>query len=97
MALLFIGATIIALIITKKVLNHDRSGSVVHYSNFPSEFVVQRPVEVWLPEGYDPLSSERYPVMYMHDGQFLFLGSHSWYKWTPWNWNVDLIMPRMIR
>ena len=97
MALLFIGATIIALIITKKVLNHERSGSVVHYSNFPSEFVVQRPVEVWLPEGYDPSSSERYPVIYMHDGQFLFLGSRSWYTWTPWNWNVDVTIPRMIR
>ena len=52
-ALLFISATIIALIITKKVLNDGRSGSIVHYSNFPSEFVVKRPVEVWLPEGYD--------------------------------------------
>ena len=96
-ALLFISATIIALIITKKVLNDGRSGSIVHYSNFPSEFVVKRPVEVWLPEGYDSSSSERYPVIYMQDGQFLFLGSRSWYTWTPWNWNVDVIIPRMIR
>jgi predicted alpha/beta superfamily hydrolase len=28
---------------------------------------------------------------------FLFLGSRSWYTWTPWNWNVDVIIPRMIR
>ena len=76
-ALLFISATIIALIITKKVLNHGRSGSVVQYSNFPSEFVVERPVEVWLPEGYDHSSSERYPVIYMHVGRVLFLCSLS--------------------
>ena len=96
-ALLFISATIIALVIIKKVLNHGQSGSIVHYSNFSSEFVMQRPVEVWLPEGYDPSSSTTYPVIYMHDGQFLFLGSRSWYTWTPWNWNVDVIIPRMIR
>lgn len=96
-ALLFFVAVIASVIIARKVLHHGGTGSVVHYDDFPSKFVVPRPVEVWLPEGYDPLSSERYPVVYMNDGQFLFLGSHSWYKWTPWNWNVDLIMPRMIR
>ena len=28
-------------------------GSIVHYQEFPSELVRPRPVDVWLPEGYD--------------------------------------------
>lgn len=32
--------------------------------------VAPRPVEIWLPPGYNP--ARRYPVIYMHDGQNLF-------------------------
>ena len=47
-------------------------GAIVHYEEFPSELIWVRPVDVWLPEGYDPASGERYPVIYMHDGQMMF-------------------------
>ena len=47
-------------------------GTIVHYEAFPSELIRVRPVDVWLPEGYDPASSDRYPVIYMHDGQMMF-------------------------
>lgn len=29
------------------------AGSLVHFDSFSSDFVEQRPVDVWLPEGYD--------------------------------------------
>ena len=47
-------------------------GSLVHYKEFPSQLIRPRPVDVWFPEGYDAQSSDRYPVIYMHDGQMMF-------------------------
>ncbi|HYF63098.1 MAG TPA: hypothetical protein VD886_09825, partial [Herpetosiphonaceae bacterium] len=39
--------------------------------DFPSAHVAPRHVDVWLPPGY-ARGEERYPVIYMHDGQNLF-------------------------
>ena len=57
-------------------------GSFVSLGDFPSAQVAPRKVVVWLPPGYDP-SGERYPVLYMHDGQNLFdpataMGGQAW-------------------
>lgn len=57
-------------------------GSFVVLDNFPSAQVAPRKVVVWLPPGYDP-KGERYPVLYMHDGQNLFdpataMGGQAW-------------------
>jgi len=71
-------------------------GSLVHYESFSSEFVEERPVDVWLPDGYDPESSDRYAVIYMHDGQFLFDHPTSPYFGTVWMWDVDKAMTRLI-
>jgi hypothetical protein len=38
---------------------------------FPSTNVPPRKVDFWLPEGYAP--ARRYPVLYAHDGQNLFI------------------------
>lgn len=46
--------------------------TIVHHADFPSAHVAPRHVDVYLPEGYDPSGSTRYPVLYMHDGQNLF-------------------------
>ncbi|HEV7610330.1 MAG TPA: alpha/beta hydrolase-fold protein [Steroidobacteraceae bacterium] len=46
------------------------SGRIERLSNFPSEFVDARNIDVWLPDGYSPAG--RYRVIYMHDGQTLF-------------------------
>ena len=40
------------------------------YENFTSQYVDGRTVRVWTPEGYD--ESQKYDVIYMHDGQNLF-------------------------
>jgi len=72
-------------------------GSLVHYESFSSEFVEQRPFDVWLPEDYDPESNDRYAVIYMHDGQFLFDHPTSPYFGTVWMWDVDKAMTRLIR
>ena len=57
-------------------------GAIQRFDNFESEFVAPRHVDVWCPPGYSA-SDERYPVLYMHDGQNLFapLSSISGMDW----------------
>ena len=78
----------------------DRStveGTIVHYEEFPSEFIRVRPVDVWLPAGYDAASSDRYPVIYMHDGQMMF--DHHTSPYAGWDlfWDVDKAITRLVR
>ena len=89
--------SMVGALIAKQVLQRGDRGSIVHYPAFSSNFVEPRPIEVWLPEGYNPSSTERYPVIYMHDGQFLFTKSKSWLVWTPWLWKVDVAISDLIR
>ncbi|MBP8950175.1 MAG: alpha/beta hydrolase [Candidatus Promineofilum sp.] len=44
---------------------------MIRHENFPSRYIPPRHVEVWLPPGYES-SDDRYPVLYMHDGQNCF-------------------------
>lgn len=67
------------------------SGSIVHFDNFPSKYVDARNVYVWLPDDY--LAQEKYPVLYMHDGQMLFDASLTWNKQAL---EVDEIAGRLI-
>lgn len=60
----------------------DPEGTFVVLDAVPSKHVARRKVVVWLPPGYDT-SVERYPVLYMHDGQNLFdpkaaMGGQAW-------------------
>lgn len=57
-------------------------GSLHRYENFESRFAAPRQVDIWCPPGYSE-SEERYPVLYMHDGQNLFapLSSISGESW----------------
>ncbi len=70
-------------------------GEIVHYQEFPSKHVRPRPVDVWLPEGYDSASSDRYPVIYMHDGQMMFHLSTSPYAGMDLFWDVDKAITRL--
>lgn len=40
--------------------------------NFPSSYVTPRNITVWLPRQYQEHPNERFPVLYMQDGQNLF-------------------------
>ena len=72
-------------------------GSIVHYEKFPSELIRVRPVDVWLPEDYDPRSSDRYPVIYMHDGQMMFDHHTSPYAGMDLFWDVDKAITKLVR
>ena len=59
-------------------------GEVHRIDSFPSNYIVPRPVDVWLPESY--IESKKYNVLYMHDGQMLF---DSLTTWNKQEWKVD--------
>ena len=50
-------------------------------------------VSVWLPPGYET-SHERYPVLYMQDGQNVFDGAHR--AWNGRTWGADTIAGELI-
>jgi enterochelin esterase-like enzyme len=53
-----------------------------------------RTIRVYLPRGYDENTSKRYPVLYMHDGQNLFLGMAGL---SGYSWNADTNANNLIR
>jgi predicted alpha/beta superfamily hydrolase len=60
---------------------------------FLSQYVQSRPVDVWLPPGYDD-SDAAYPVIYMHDGQNLFNPRTSY---SGADWGIDEALNGLIR
>ena len=70
---------------------HTAYGRVEEYPQFGSENMSPRQVYVWLPDGYS--QREKYPVLYMHDGQMLF--DDTW-TWNGQEWQVDEVMGRLI-
>ena len=71
-------------------------GSLAHYHEFPSKLIRPRPVDVWLPDGYDASSNNHYPVIYMHDGQMIFHHADSSLAGKDVFWNPDQVMTRLI-
>ena len=68
------------------------SGKINRLENFSSTYFEPRNVDVWLPQGYDP--DNKYPVLYMHDGQMLFDASNTW---NNQEWGVDEVASQEIR
>jgi enterochelin esterase-like enzyme len=75
---------------------NSQNGTIDYYLDLPSEYRSPRPVEVWLPEVYNAESGDRYPVLYMHDGQFLFHHGNTPFEEKDWLWDVDTTMSRLI-
>ncbi len=73
---------------------HSVTGDVDLLLDFPAEALGNsRPIVVLLPPGYHDDEEERYPVLYMHDGQNLFDAGTAF---IGVEWNVDETMTRMI-
>jgi predicted alpha/beta superfamily hydrolase len=50
----------------------SRTGTIERLGVVPSAHVSGRDVQVWLPPGYAQQPQQRYPVLYLHDGQNVF-------------------------
>jgi predicted alpha/beta superfamily hydrolase len=57
---------------------------VTHQAFHSKSGLDDRPVRVFLPPGYDQHADQRYPVLYLHDGQNLFDPEHSFKKGEHW-------------
>lgn len=66
-------------------------GSTKRFANFSSKYVKERNVDVWLPANYN--TSDKYNVIYMHDGQMLFDSSNTWNRQE---WMVDETISKLI-
>ncbi|MTI20250.1 alpha/beta hydrolase [Fulvivirga sp. RKSG066] len=60
------------------------SGEIKRIEKFQSNYVTSRNIDIWIPADYS--ESNKYPVLYMHDGQMLFDPESTWNKQA---WNVD--------
>ncbi len=59
----------------------SRIGTIERLGIMPSAHVQPRDVQVWLPPGYDAQSDQRYPVLYLHDGQNVFDAQAAGTEW----------------
>lgn len=67
------------------------SGSIERLENFQSNYVDSRNVDVWLPDGYS--NTQKYAVLYMHDGNMLYDAATTWNKQS---WEVDDVASKLI-
>lgn len=67
---------------------------VVSFSITPTNGLPARTIRVFLPRGFNESPTKRYPVLYMHDGQNLFLGMTGL---SGFSWGADTNAINMIR
>lgn len=67
------------------------AGSIERYL-FHSDFVDDRNVDIWLPDGYT--ATKKYAVLYMHDGQMLYDSSRAW---NAKEWDIDTTIDKLIK
>ena len=48
-------------------------GELRHHPDFTSQYVAPSNIEFWLPPRYHEMETRSFPVVYMHDGQNLFV------------------------
>lgn len=85
---------LIAQLDTVEKISVKTKGKVIIHENFKSEHVIPRNVEVFLPDGYDNNSKDKYNVFYMHDGQNVFNSKTSY---TGIDWGVDETIDSLIK
>lgn len=69
-------------------------GRLEYWKRMPSKFLSPvRDIAIWLPPGYDENSTNRYAVLYMHDGQNLFDPGTSY---AGVDWGVDEAIVRGV-
>lgn len=83
--------SLLCLIACSKPSEQTNPSRIDVYADFPSQFVPSRTIRVWLPAQYD--STQRYEVLYMHDGKMLFDATTTW---NHQEWGVDEAMDSLV-
>ncbi len=76
--------------VPSSVLEEEGKGRLERYTDFPASEVAPRNIDVWLPPGYGEHHHRHYPVLYMHDGQNLFVPELS-YSGVDWGVHETII------
>ncbi len=66
---------------------------MIHLDSFPSRHIAPRPVDIWLPPGYEANPTRRYPVLYLHDGQNCFAPEDASFGVA---WEVQHALERLV-
>lgn len=72
-------------------------GTLERVEHFPSKYIKERPVDIWLPKNYS--KDQKYAVLYMHDGQNLFDATTTWnqQEWKVDDWASKLMQQKKVR
>jgi predicted alpha/beta superfamily hydrolase len=70
------------------------TGTVEYHPSIEYQGLLPRDIVIWLPPGYKSNLTERYPVLYMHDGQNIFDPSTSSFGI---DWQIDEAADSLIR
>jgi len=76
------------------IFNRSATGNIKYYHNFEDhDLRYTRDVMVWLPPSYKKSSTKKYPVLYVHDGQNVFMPGSIYSG----EWRLDEIADSLIR
>ena len=74
-------------------VDHTLHPQIDHVAPFYSAQVMPRNVDIWLPRQYHTGAQQRFPVIYMHDGQNLFEHENADLGIA---WDIDRVAQRMM-
>jgi predicted alpha/beta superfamily hydrolase len=94
--------TTITLVINKwadqykrKVVTHGKiTGNVEYIRGIKGKGILPRDAIIWLPPGYDESKKDRYPVLYMQDGQNIIDPATSSFGY---DWRMDEVTDSLIK
>lgn len=78
---------------TEPPVQHADCGKIERLRIYSPQLKDTITVDTWLPEDYGQNPDERYPVVYMHDGQNLFDASTTW---NHQSWEMDQAMCSLV-
>ncbi|MDE6296140.1 MAG: hypothetical protein K2M03_08770, partial [Muribaculaceae bacterium] len=74
-------------------LQHADCGRIERMRLFSTQMNDTVTVDTWLPPVYDLAVAERFPVIYMHDGQNLYDAATTWNRQS---WEMDSVMCALL-
>lgn len=77
-----------------EIKNQALKGRLFRYENFHCTGLDSRNIDVWVPSNFDSSGRTRYAVLYMHDGQNLFLPG---YSFGGKEWGMDESLDSLLR
>lgn len=81
--------------VERKIIAHGQiTGEVEYIRGLKGKGILPRDIIIWLPPGYDKDMKERYPVLYMQDGQNIIDPATSSFGY---DWRVDEVADSLIK